>query len=156
MNPRPGGEQDEIGAGPTDAGGAGVRPGAFSELLAEVFRRPLEDASRPGPSGFTAGQSVGRFELLREVGRGGFGVVYEARDRELGRSVAFKALKIGARLEVKQEQLLREADAAARLSHPNIVTLYDVGRCEQGPYLVFEFLRGQTLAGATPSRRCAQ
>ena len=156
MNPRPGGEQDEIGDGLTDAGGAGVRPGAFSELLAEVFRRPLEDASRPGPSGFTAGQSVGRFELLREVGRGGFGVVYEARDRELGRSVAFKALKIGARLEVKQEQLLREADAAARLSHPNIVTLYDVGRCEQGPYLVFEFLRGQTLAerlqaGVAPS-----
>ena len=89
---------------------------------------------------------VGRFELVREVGRGGFGVVYEARDRELGRAVAFKAVRPGRSLDGRQESLLREAEAAARLSHPNIVTLYDVGRSEHGPYLVLELLRGQTLA----------
>ena len=89
---------------------------------------------------------MGRFELLREVGRGGFGVVYEARDRELGRRVAFKVVRPGSRGALREEQVLREAEAAARLSHPNLVTLHDVGRCEQGPYLVLELLRGETLA----------
>jgi serine/threonine protein kinase len=88
---------------------------------------------------------VGRFQLLREVGRGGFGVVYEAKDRDLGRSVAFKALRAGTRVALREERLLRQAEAAARLSHPNIVTLYELGRCEQGPYLVMEMLRGETL-----------
>jgi tetratricopeptide (TPR) repeat protein len=91
------------------------------------------------------GAVVGRFELVREVGRGGFGVVYEAKDRDLGRSVAFKAVHAGGRTALREERLLREAEAAARLSHPNIVTLHDLGRCEQGPYLVMEMLRGETL-----------
>jgi serine/threonine protein kinase/tetratricopeptide (TPR) repeat protein len=89
---------------------------------------------------------VGRFTLVRELGQGGFGVVWEARDRELGRSVAFKAVRAGGKAGLREERLLREAEAAARLSHPNIVTLHDVGRCEWGPYLVLELLRGQTLA----------
>ena len=89
---------------------------------------------------------VGRYELVREVGRGGFGVVYEARDRELGRTVAFKAISPRARPEVAGEVLLREAEAAALCSHPNIVTLHDLGRNEQGPYLILEFLRGESLA----------
>ncbi len=93
------------------------------------------------------GETVGRFDLVREIGRGGFGVVYEARDRELGRSVAFKAVRPGRPLEAGAgELLLREAEAIARLSHPNLVTLHDVGRCDQGPYLVLELLRGTTLA----------
>jgi len=92
------------------------------------------------------GAVVGRFELVREIGRGGFGVVYEAWDRELGRAVAFKAVRAGGRLDIREERLLREAEAAARLSHPNIVTLYDVGRSACGPYLILELLKGQTLA----------
>lgn len=51
----------------------------------------------------------------------------------------------GGRLDLREERLLREAEAAARLSHPNIVTLFDAGRSEQGPYLVMELLRGETL-----------
>lgn len=73
-------------------------------------------------------------------------MVYEARDRELGRLVAFKAVVAGPRVPVREERLLREAEAAARLSHPNIVTLHDVGRSEHGPYLILELLRGRTLA----------
>ena len=69
--------------------------------------------------------------------------MYEARDRELGRTVAFKAVRAGTRAATREERLLREAEAAARLSHPNIVTLYDVGRSEHGPYLVLELLRGR-------------
>ena len=89
---------------------------------------------------------IGRFELVRVVGRGGFGVVYEARDRELGRAVAFKAVRPGRRVDLRRDGLLREAEATARLSHPNIVTLYDVGQCEHGPYLILELLRGQSLS----------
>jgi eukaryotic-like serine/threonine-protein kinase len=121
-----------------------LRPGALSALLAELAHGPAEQGDswarvlRPGAV-------VGRFELVREIGRGGFGVVYEARDTELHRTVAFKAVRAGQMREVREERLLREAEAAARLSHPNIVTLFDVGRCEDGPYLVLELLRGETL-----------
>jgi eukaryotic-like serine/threonine-protein kinase len=103
------------------------------------------DASawRPAP---TPGSVIGRFEIVRELGRGGFGVVYEAIDRDLGRSVAFKLLRGSVLPSAREERLLHEAEAAARLSHPNIVTLYDVGRCDHGPYLVLELLHGQTLA----------
>jgi serine/threonine protein kinase len=83
---------------------------------------------------------------VRELGRGGFGVVWEARDQELGRSVAFKAVRAKSQLGVQEERLLREAEVAARLSHPNIVTLHDLGRSECGPYLVLELLRGRSLA----------
>jgi serine/threonine protein kinase len=60
---------------------------------------------------------IGRFELLREVGRGSFGFVCEARDRELGRTVAFKAIRPGARPDVAGDLLLREAEAAALCSN---------------------------------------
>jgi serine/threonine protein kinase len=117
---------------------------AMSALLRELVTMPrrAEDWERL----LRPGQIVGRFELVREIGRGGFGIVYQARDRELGRSVAFKALRPGRGLEVgAAELLLQEAEAIARLSHPNLVTLHDVGRCDQGPYLVLELLRGCTL-----------
>ena len=122
---------------------AGVPPGALSSLLQEIAFSPADG----GWAGWlSAGLVVGRFELLREIGRGGFGVVWEARDRELDRSVAFKAVRAGEELRLREERLLREAEVAARLCHPNIVALLDVGRCEQGPYLVLELLRGETLA----------
>ena len=130
----------------TDPGGQ-VRPGALSALLAELARAPEQDGRRPTEEGFRPGAVVGRFDLLREIGRGGFGIVYEARDRELGRLVAFKAVRAGAGSPVlREERLQREAEAAARLSHPNLVTLHDVGRSETGPYLVLELLKGRTLA----------
>ena len=95
---------------------------------------------------FAAGQQVGRFELLREVGRGGFGVVFEARDTELGRLVAFKAMRPSrARRRRAREPLREEAEAAARLNHPNVVTLHDYGLHEGTPFLILELLRGETL-----------
>jgi protein kinase-like protein len=120
-----------------------VPPGALSALLADIVRSspeaPLWSRSlRPGVV-------IGRFELVKELGRGGFGAVWEAKDRELGRAVAFKAVLAGTP-NAREERILREAETAARLSHPNIVTLFDVGRTEDGPYLVLELLRGATLA----------
>ncbi|WP_242342149.1 protein kinase domain-containing protein [Anaeromyxobacter terrae] len=118
----------------------------MSALLGELARAPDVELGSAWDHVLRPGAVVGRFELVREIGRGGFGVVYEARDRELGRSVAFKAVRAGERASLQEERLLREAEAAARLSHPNIVTLFDAGRCEHGPYLVLELLRGETLA----------
>ena len=122
-----------------------LRPGALSEVLHDLQSQPETDA-RAWPLALRPGAVIGRFELLREIGKGGFGVVYEARDSELGRFVAFKAVRPGPRPEVRAERLIREAETAARLSHPNIVTLFDVGRAVEGPYLVMELLRGGTLS----------
>jgi hypothetical protein len=121
-----------------------IAPGAITALLREAFRAP----QRPGGgiSGFRPGVVVGRFELVRMLGRGGFGVVFEAIDRTLGRAVAFKGVRTVGDVHGNAEMLLREAEAAAQLSHPNIVVLHDVGHCEHGPYLVMELLRGRTLA----------
>jgi tetratricopeptide (TPR) repeat protein len=128
------------------AGGPTAAPGGVSALLGELARAPDVELGSAWDHVLQPGAMVARFELVREIGRGGFGVVYEARDRELGRSVAFKAVRARERAPLQEERVLREAEAAARLSHPNIVTLYDAGRCEHGPYLVLELLRGQTLA----------
>ncbi|HEY6098150.1 MAG TPA: serine/threonine-protein kinase, partial [Anaeromyxobacter sp.] len=123
-------------------------PGALSALIAELVAAPERAPPAPWERVLRPGARVGRFELVRALGRGGFGVVFEARDAELGRRVAFKAIRPGerARDPASEELLRREATAVAALQHPNIVTLFDAGRAEPGPYLIFELLRGETLA----------
>ena len=123
------------------------RPGQISALLQEIVRGWATDPGERWEHGLKPGAVIGRFELVREVGRGSFGIVYEARDRDLGRTVAYKAIRPGPRAEAAGDLLLREAEAAALCSHPNIVTLHDLGQSEHGPYLVLEFLQGETLAG---------
>src|SRR5689334_9854096 len=108
----------------------GVLPGALSRLLQELARAPEVDCSCAWDAVLRDGAVVGRFELVREIGRGGFGVVWEARDTELPRSVAFKAVRVLEPPGMRDDRVLLEADVAARLTHPNIVTLYDVGRSE--------------------------
>jgi len=119
-------------------------PGTVSRLLREIAAdgHAVEPS---GPPAFAPGDVVGRFRLLRELGRGGFGVVFEAEDTVLPRRVALKAVRTGPRAALRGERLLEEAEAAARLAHPNIVTLHDLGRAEQGPYLVLELLDGEVL-----------
>jgi len=130
---------------------AARRPEAVSVLLRELAAAPSSGApagggEHPGPwaEPLAPGDVIGRFEIVRELGRGGFGVVYEARDLALGRAVAFKAVHPGTAAPAG-EQLSREAETIAQLQHPNLVTLFDAGRCERGPYLVLELLRGRTL-----------
>ena len=145
---RPGTEPDATRA---EEGPSALDPGHVSAFLAELARAPDRDpeaalrALRPGAV-------VGKFELVREIGRGGFGVVFEAIDRELSRRVAFKAVRPGRRapaapgaVATEDAWLRREAEAAAQLAHPNIVTLHDLGTSEDGPYLVLELLRGETV-----------
>jgi tetratricopeptide (TPR) repeat protein len=121
-------------------------PGAMTQLLEELVRTgdvPVSEAWLKPPE---VGDRIGRFELVREIGHGGFGVVFEARDAELGRSVAWKALRPARAIAPGQEDALRaEAEAAARLNHPGIVTIHDFGTCLSGPYVIMELLRGEPL-----------
>ena len=119
-----------------------MKPGALTALLQEVAANPEKREEEP-PS-LPPGTVIGRFEIIRELGRGGFGVVYEAKDRDLGRPVAVKVVRPG-RITEEEGKGSREAEAIARLSHPNLITLFEVGRSEHGPFLVFELLRGKTL-----------
>jgi len=118
---------------------------AFESLLRQVARAPVEDLSLTeelGPGAIVAD----RFEVVREIGRGGFGQVFEARDRVLSRSVAIKLLKRRRRLTDSELELFyREARATARLNHPHIVTAYDWGVWNGAPFLVLELLDGAPL-----------
>ena len=115
---------------------------------AENRTRAQPDGARPSPATkeLSPGMVVGRFEMVKEIGSGGFGVVFEARDKDLGRSVAFKAVRPGVRTRQLDAMLLKEAESAASLQHENIVSIFDYGQSEAGPYLVLELLRGETLA----------
>jgi tetratricopeptide (TPR) repeat protein len=123
-------------------------PGALSRLLQEIALAPADEVVAAWKEQPRPGVRVGRFEIRAEIGRGGFGSVYEAFDPELGRDVALKALRPHRTgRELSAEWIKKEAEAVAKLNHPNIVTLHDVGTCPAGPYLVMELLRGETLAG---------
>jgi len=89
----------------------------------------------------TVGSRVGRYRLLKELGTGGMGVVFEALDPELDRKVAIKLLH--ARFD--KVQLVREARALARLSHPNVVTIYDVGEVDSRTFIAMELIDGTTF-----------
>jgi hypothetical protein len=124
-----------------------TRPATASGFLREMDRLPDDAEADAWAAQLHPGLEVSRFELVRELGRGGFGVVYEARDRQVGKSVAFKALRPLSSLEVGLggEFLRREAEAGAKLSHPHIVRLLDAGSWAGGPYLIYELLRGEGL-----------
>jgi tetratricopeptide (TPR) repeat protein len=98
--------------------------------------------------------TLGDFRIVREVGRGGMGVVYEAEQISLGRRVALKVLPFAAALDAKQLQRFRnEAQAAAHLHHQNIVPVYAVGQ-ERGAYFyAMQFIEGHTLAALVQEMR---
>ena len=91
------------------------------------------------------GDSVGRYTVLSQLGSGGMGFVLAAYDPELDRRVALKLLKRNAASKEGTRRLQREAQALARLSHPNVVTVYEVGVHSGETFIAMEFIRGQTL-----------
>src|SRR5262245_40388485 len=128
--------------------------------LAETLRQQivLHQALRAGPPTAAAvkrprtanpidrNQTCGQFEIVRAIGRGGAGIVYEARQPNVNRRVALKMLSAGAHAD--PEQLVRfraEAEAVGRLQHPNIVQIYEAGQWEGCPYLALEFVHGGSL-----------
>ena len=87
---------------------------------------------------------IGRFEVIRELGRGAQGVVYLARDPQLERQVAIKTLRKGSLQQT--DKLLREARIASKLQHTHIIPLHDAGEQDGSPYLVYAYIEGETLA----------
>jgi serine/threonine-protein kinase len=111
-----------------------------------LHERVRTDASVPDGPARAELPSFTRFEILGRIGEGATAVVYRARDKTLGRPVALKVLREGARTsEVARERFRREARAAAGLAHPNLVTVFDAGEEEGRPYLVLELIEGRSL-----------
>ena len=93
---------------------------------------------------------LGRYEILEELGRGAMGIVYKGRDPKLDRLTAIKTIRFTDDFDEDQaakirEQFYREAEVVAKLSHPNIVTIYDVGEDLDLSYLAMEYLEGESL-----------
>src|SRR5215469_6948378 len=93
---------------------------------------------------------IGRYKIVRELGRGAMGVVYHAIDPNIGRPVAIKTIRLGEGRKAEEqdrlrERLLREARSAGMLSHPGIVTIYDVEQQGDLAYIAMEYVDGPTL-----------
>jgi tetratricopeptide (TPR) repeat protein/tRNA A-37 threonylcarbamoyl transferase component Bud32 len=131
-------------------------------MIAQTAQFSIENTLlRSGSSGFTAtcrmpiriGDVVGNCEILGELGRGGMGVVYRARQRHVQRDVAIKMMRSDfldslppAERQELVERFQNEALATARVSHPNVITVYEVGEHEGLPYFSMYFAQGETLA----------
>ena len=122
---------------------------ALGELCTKVLS--ARRRSRITPMDDHRTERFGRYEILAELGRGAMGIVYKARDPKINRVVAVKTISLAGQppeeeLEYR-ERFFREAEAAGRLSHPGIVTIFDVGEEPEthAPYIVMEFVAGQSL-----------
>src|SRR5579862_2191058 len=105
------------------------------------------------------GERFGRYEILSELGRGAMGIVYKARDPKINRVVAVKTISLAGQSPEEEkeyrERFFQEAEAAGRLSHPGIVTIFDMGEepDNRAPYIVMEYVPGQTLDKLLLSRQ---
>jgi WD40 repeat protein len=115
----------------------GPEPSAADTTLGHAGTAPEPRAGVDGP------RLVAGYEILAELGRGGMGVVYQARDQRLGRLVALKMIKDGADADLRRFRT--EAEALARLQHPNIVQVFEVGEHDGQPYFSLEYCAGGSL-----------
>ena len=127
---------------------ASFEPGAQSSgadlSLTQTLVMPESELSKP---------VLGRYEISRELGRGAMGVVYLGKDPKISRQVAIKTLSYAqfdsARLKEVKQRFLREAEAAGRLDHPNIVKVFDVGEERDLAYIAMDYALGQPLSDFT-------
>src|SRR5271166_1423716 len=95
-------------------------------------------------------EKIGRYQVLGEIGRGAMGVVYRAQDPAIGRVIAIKTIRLSdltdaSERERLRERLFREAQSAGILSHPNIVTIYDIAEENGLAYIFMEYVEGPPL-----------
>ncbi len=117
--------------------------GAFSPSSATIG-----GGDKPPEQILPQGAKLGRYVVIDRVGAGGMGVVYAAYDPELDRKVALKVLRSSPKKHARNDQsarLIREAQAMAKLSHPNVITVHDVGTFEEQVFIAMEFIDGGTL-----------
>jgi len=120
---------------------ADAEAGTFMATAAEENKQPLGP-----PAGPLTGRILGSYEVVSALGAGGMGEVYLARDARLGRNVVLKLLPNGHPLDTERvRRFEREARAASALNHPNIITIYDIGACDAGRFIVMELVEGRTL-----------
>jgi DNA-binding SARP family transcriptional activator len=127
----------------------GLDPGEETSRLYEAIREKRHPAPPGGhvaaPGASQTSALHGRYLLDTEIGRSGMAVLYSARDTLLERDVAVKLVSATALDSAGRARLVREARAIARLNHPNIVTVYDVGEADGAPFIVMELIQGESL-----------
>ncbi len=107
----------------------------------------ISPSSPPDGNLLARGANIGRFQVIALVGKGGMGEVYAAYDPELDRNVAIKLLRAGKNSDSDEgrSRMMREAQATARVSHPNVVIVYDAGTFQDRVFIAMEFVEGHTL-----------
>lgn len=166
-------DRNSISSKPTALPGRAVAPADAPPAAADTSRT-LSSQDTAGGAGSTSSAGAlsldierkvfaERFDLLEELGSGGMGRVLKAFDRKLQRAVAVKRIKGPLATDPDLlRRFLREAQFAARLNHPNVVTVHDILTDDEGPYLVLEFIDGESLAqrlhrgGAIPWREAIE
>jgi serine/threonine-protein kinase len=138
-----------------------LKAGRFKDIKDRIKRLRGADETTvlaPGSSmestllidGSDTNPTLGRYEVLRELGRGAMGIVYLGRDPKIKRDVAIKTLSYGdveeSQIEEVKERFFKEAAAAGKLSHPNIMTIYDAGEDHDMAYMAMELLEGKDLS----------
>ncbi|HEU4727225.1 MAG TPA: protein kinase [Kofleriaceae bacterium] len=128
---------------------AALAAGSAEDSSVATYRHELLSASQAGElprRTLSVGDRVGRYLVLSSLGAGGMGVVFAAFDPQLNRRIALKLLRSGLSSKDARSRLRREAQAIAQLSHPNVVSVYDVGTTDDGDlYIAMEFVEGDTL-----------
>jgi len=132
---------------------AGHGRGHPSSTLIDSMTDGVEDEDALADERLERGTSVDRYVVLYELGSGGMGIVYAAYDPQLDRKVALKLLHANSRSNRARARLLREAKAIARITHPNVVTVHDVGTYEGRVFVAMEYVEGLTLRRWLQERR---
>ena len=154
MDPTDGSRSQSVeGASLTETDAERVSAVSETELMPGADLADTIDFETMAP-GSAIGMVIGQCEIIRELGRGGMGAVFLARDTRLGRLVAVKVLADTS--ERRARRFLAEARATAQCKHENIVVIYDVAEHRGYPYMVLEYLEGQTLRGFLDRRRAPE
>jgi serine/threonine-protein kinase len=126
-------------------------PGEVTAVMGQEAKEPTLSERTLRMEGGGAGKKIDRYEILGELGHGAMGVVYKGRDPIIDRLVAVKTIRFDRLYEDQEilglkERFFKEAQAAGRLAHPNIVTIFDVGEDRGLSYIAMEFVEGEVLS----------